>query len=268
MVKSMKRKWLAVGIILLFVSVTIAPTINFNTVKASNDNDLIEVTTQACGIKGNGNTTVKLTGEQADEVDLLFECINSKLDNATSRVESVRILHEAIIELDRYGLLPQGMSVEQVQQLITGWNQNHNQRLLTRQQEIFPKCVNAFCLLFMSATNDPLAPPDSIGVWISIGLLTIIGLPLVILLTLLGEINLADTLSYFILFNPFKFMNFVFIGGYGLLTDFHSFGLKGAVQSDLDLWFLGYTGLKISLISNVYPDRCYCLGSALAVGLG
>jgi hypothetical protein len=31
----MKRKWLAVGIILLFVGVTIAPTINFNIVKAS-----------------------------------------------------------------------------------------------------------------------------------------------------------------------------------------------------------------------------------------
>jgi len=34
----MKRKWLAVGIILLFVGVTIAPTINFNTVKASQQN--------------------------------------------------------------------------------------------------------------------------------------------------------------------------------------------------------------------------------------
>jgi len=31
----MIRKWLAIGIILLFVGVTIAPTINFNTVKAS-----------------------------------------------------------------------------------------------------------------------------------------------------------------------------------------------------------------------------------------
>ncbi len=31
----MKRKWLTIGIILLFVGVTIAPTINFNTVKAS-----------------------------------------------------------------------------------------------------------------------------------------------------------------------------------------------------------------------------------------
>ncbi len=34
----MKRKWLAIGIILLFLGVTIAPTINFNTVKASQQN--------------------------------------------------------------------------------------------------------------------------------------------------------------------------------------------------------------------------------------
>jgi hypothetical protein len=42
----MKRKWLAIGIILLFVGVTIAPTINFQVVKATDD-DLVEVTTQA-----------------------------------------------------------------------------------------------------------------------------------------------------------------------------------------------------------------------------
>jgi hypothetical protein len=35
-------KWLAVGIILLFVGVTIAPTINFNTVKASQQNVIKE----------------------------------------------------------------------------------------------------------------------------------------------------------------------------------------------------------------------------------
>ncbi len=47
----MKRKCLAVGIILLFVGVTIAPTINFNTVKASTDDDLVEVTTQTPMLK-------------------------------------------------------------------------------------------------------------------------------------------------------------------------------------------------------------------------
>jgi hypothetical protein len=47
----MKRKCLAIGTILLFLGVIIAPTININTVKASIDDDLVEVTTQACGIQ-------------------------------------------------------------------------------------------------------------------------------------------------------------------------------------------------------------------------
>ena len=44
----MKRKWLSIGIILLFVGVTIALTINLTVVKASQDDDLVEVTTRAC----------------------------------------------------------------------------------------------------------------------------------------------------------------------------------------------------------------------------
>jgi hypothetical protein len=50
-------KCLAVGIILLFIGVAVAPSINTSVVKASNDNDLVEVTTQACGIQGYGNRT-------------------------------------------------------------------------------------------------------------------------------------------------------------------------------------------------------------------
>ena len=53
----MKTKWLAVGIILLFVGVTIVPTININTVKASRDDDLVEVTTYQDFNQLNGNET-------------------------------------------------------------------------------------------------------------------------------------------------------------------------------------------------------------------
>jgi len=63
------KKILAVGVILLFIGVAVAPSINFTVVKASNDNDLVEVTTQACGIKGYGNNTVKLTREQYEDLE-------------------------------------------------------------------------------------------------------------------------------------------------------------------------------------------------------
>jgi hypothetical protein len=38
----MKRKWLVVGIILLFVGVAVAPSINFEVVNASDDNESID----------------------------------------------------------------------------------------------------------------------------------------------------------------------------------------------------------------------------------
>ncbi len=56
----MKSKCLAIGIILLFIGVTVAPSINFSIVKASNEIDPIKVTTHVSKIKEYSNTTVNL----------------------------------------------------------------------------------------------------------------------------------------------------------------------------------------------------------------
>jgi hypothetical protein len=114
------RRWLAVGIILLFIGVSTLPSINLNVVKASNDNDLVVVTTQACGIKGYGNTTVKLTREQYQDLEQYLVEFRARLNQTTTREEAIPIFKEAVVELNRYGLLPKGMSVEQAQRLVTG----------------------------------------------------------------------------------------------------------------------------------------------------
>jgi len=54
------KKILSLGVIILFIGVAIAPSINLKVVKASDDNELVEVTTQACGLKGDNNHTVQL----------------------------------------------------------------------------------------------------------------------------------------------------------------------------------------------------------------
>jgi len=46
---SLLLKSFVFDIIFLFIGVSIAPSINQNVVKASNDNDLVEVTTQKYG---------------------------------------------------------------------------------------------------------------------------------------------------------------------------------------------------------------------------
>jgi hypothetical protein len=48
------KKILVVGVILFFIGVAVAPIINFSVVKASQEDDLVEVTTQVCGIEPRG----------------------------------------------------------------------------------------------------------------------------------------------------------------------------------------------------------------------
>jgi hypothetical protein len=154
----MKTKYLAVGIILLFVGVAIAPTINFTVVKASNDNDLVEVTTQACGIKGYGNATVKLTRQQFQNLEQYLTEFRAKLNLTTTREEAVPNFKEAVVELNKYGLLPKGMSVEKAQRLVIGGyhinklinqiiNRNPGNQINTTNES------NYFCLIYGLNTN-------------------------------------------------------------------------------------------------------------------
>jgi hypothetical protein len=114
------KKLLAFGIILLFIGVAIAPGINFTIIKASNGNDLVEVTTQACGIQGYGNTTViKLTKEQYEDLEQYLVEFRARLNQTTTREEAIPIFKDAVVELDKYGLLPKVMSVEETQGLVT-----------------------------------------------------------------------------------------------------------------------------------------------------
>ncbi len=116
----MKNQFIATTIIILFIGVAVAPSINFNTVKAFTDDDLVEVTTQACGIQGYKDTTVKLTSEQYQNLELYLVEFRERLNQTSTREETIPIFKEAVVELDKYGLLPSGMSVEKAQQLVKG----------------------------------------------------------------------------------------------------------------------------------------------------
>jgi len=148
----MKRKWLAVGIILLFIGVAVAPSINFNVVKASDDNDLIEVTTQACGISGFEDHTMKLTQQQYETLKQYLVNFRVRLNAMTSREDAVPIFKEAVVELNKYGLLPKGMSVEQAQKVIFHGYLNQQgmsllQKINQRNQKASSNESNNFCLV-------------------------------------------------------------------------------------------------------------------------
>jgi hypothetical protein len=153
----MKIKLSVICVAFLFLGVAIAPSINVSVVKASSDNDLVEVTTQACGIQGFGNTTVKLTKQQYQNLERYLVDFRARLNQTTTREETVPIFKEAVVELNKYGLLPKGMNIKQAQRLVTGEYipepiQRIIEELLKRTSLFNDKNQSIFCLIHGEGT--------------------------------------------------------------------------------------------------------------------
>ena len=266
------KKGVAVAIILLFLGVAVVPSISI--VKAATDNDLAEVTIEAYGIKGFGNHTVKLTKQQNQNLEQYLLDFRERLNTTTTREEAVPLFKEAVVELNKYGLLPKGMSVEHAQRLVTGYYQNSNMlrkiqndvqsiAKIKQKQNLNPNMKNAFCVLFAAATKIPDYLPSPFI--IPLGLLIVLGIVPSLLFSLIGAEDLAKLLAdiglLFWVFNPFRFINFVLFMGYDI--DLRSVGLKGLVNENFgsDGLFIGYTGLLLYPLS----DKTYFLGFALSV---
>jgi len=253
----MKRKCLAIGIIFLFIGVAITPSINFNIVKASHDKDLVEVTTQACGINGFEDTSVKLTREQYQNLERYLVEFKTRLNLTTTKEEAVPIFMEAVVELNKYGLLPERMSVERAHRLVTGWYQKSIEKVLNnRYHEIVPNLLNTFCLLYLDVTGP--SSPDIPFVIVYCPLVILL-LPLVWIFELFSGIvgYIYDVTQS----TPLKLLNIISINA---ISDFYSFGLKFLVMkthSDTSLSLVGYTGLMLRLST----DKAYFFGFALAV---
>jgi len=160
------KKILVVGVILLFIGVAIAPSINFNVVKASDDNELVEVITQACSLKGDDTHTVQLTKRQAREVKTVFDDLKNRLSTAESMEETQRIFNDTLASLSRYNLLPNGMNIEQAKRLVTSASQN--QKVITLLRKIYIKfqadskegtIQNSFCYIAGNTSNTHFAKP-------------------------------------------------------------------------------------------------------------
>jgi hypothetical protein len=112
----------------------------------------VEVTTQACGINGYGDTTVKLSRQQYHELEQYLVDFRARLNQTTTREEAVPLFKEAVVELDKHGLLPKGMSVEKAQKLVIG--QFQDKKLMELQEKLFQNRglvmdnnTNYFCLI-------------------------------------------------------------------------------------------------------------------------
>ncbi len=115
----MLKKGLALGVVVLFLGIAFAPSITANVDNIQAETDFVEITSKIIGTKKGEEHTIKLTNEESIELDNLISDIKNKLDHSNSRVETVEIFNDTIVELDQYGLLGD-MSVKEVQKLIDG----------------------------------------------------------------------------------------------------------------------------------------------------
>jgi len=145
-------KALAITIIFLFVTLAFSPSFHANIHNREILNgELIEITSGFYGISSEKHK-VQLSQEETQELEILFDLIKQQLYKAESKEETTEIFNEAIIKLDKYGLLPDSMDVNRAQRLVIDKYQNSNAMKLIefvygRHQETLDDDENIICLV-------------------------------------------------------------------------------------------------------------------------
>jgi hypothetical protein len=208
----------------------------------------VEVTTQACGIKGYGNIPVKLTREQYQNLEQYLVEFRARLNQTSTRDEAIPIFKDAVVELDKYGLLPKGMRVSQAQRLVTLGDRIYF--MGNRMKTSLEDSLNVFC--FFAAIGDNVI---DYNVWVIAG-------------AFLSQFIAYDSplilLVYFFFLvgfvKPLRLFNM--LAGQGDFPFYFTLGLKG-VSAGLDdiSSVIGFSGLKIMFNTH----NAFYLGFALSV---
>jgi hypothetical protein len=111
------KKTLAFDIVLLFIGVAFAPSLYADVEIMSEQKELIEIPIQICGLREIKDYAVKLSEEDANSLDILFDDMHHRLNASGPRGETISIFKYAVVELDKLGLLV-GYNVEEVQELV------------------------------------------------------------------------------------------------------------------------------------------------------
>jgi len=153
------RTGLVFAIMILFVCVGMHPVFASEQ-KECFDVENHDVTIELCGLRK--EYTVKLTKQQLNEIDVVFESIKDDLNNVKTQEETIKIYSDAIAKLDRYGLL-NNCSIKQVQGHIFGnylsFVNNHFLNKLYENKQLSDK--NTFCLICGHSTETSFLPAFS-----------------------------------------------------------------------------------------------------------
>jgi len=142
-------KTLTISVILLFIGVGIQPAIAINSIEPDNS-EHEEITIQFFETDRTYNHTVMLSREQIEELEDLIDDFEIRMDNADNRLETEAIYKDIVVSLNDIGILPESMSIEKAQRLVTG--KEHNpvavrlfERLYERNQGKMGDNENILC---------------------------------------------------------------------------------------------------------------------------
>ena len=116
---SILKKSLVISVVFLFLSTAFASNINASYIKPTKNDELVEIVVNTYG-QNELEKTVQLSIQKSNDLKIQIDLIKKKLDSAQSREETIEIFKEAITTLDTFGLLPEGMSIKQAQELVLG----------------------------------------------------------------------------------------------------------------------------------------------------
>jgi hypothetical protein len=266
------KKILVGGIILLFIGVAVAPNIHLSVVKAAADDELVEVTAQACGIQGYGDTTVKLTNEQYQNLQQFLVTFRARLNQTTTREETAPIFKEAVVELHKYGLLPKGMSIRDAQRLVLRGNQ---EAILQQpvgkmiREKMLNDSTNILCLVAGYSNNTQISTLfEKIVLFNFLLISTCMKIIITSFITYLylGLLLVGITMFFFALDSLFPFTLWSDVNIYRGNGFLYSVGLGGAKKwvGTLNGHIQGFTGIKI-LLNFKDPFVYFYLGSGLSV---
>jgi hypothetical protein len=117
MVERLYKKGLVVGIIVLFIAVSVAPSINANVSRIPNKSKLVETSIRIHKSNGIIPFTIKLTEEGSDEIEKIFDNLKVSLDSAFSDEDIDKIYNDAVESLFAVDMFPK-MTIGEAKQLV------------------------------------------------------------------------------------------------------------------------------------------------------
>jgi len=232
--ENLLRKGLVLGIILLFVGVCFVPSINANFHTKSKNADMVEINIELFGINELIEHKVLLSKGDVLKVHNLIDGIEDKLEKSETIDENVELLNGFIMELDKYGVFPEGKSVNEIQGLVTERYQN----------SMFMKQLEGVCV-----KNKISSDIDENSLCSVSG-----NLHMPISINFISASCLATYGVWFLIVVLYEMFRDNFEGNYPIITDI-LFGLIDSLLLAIDVIFFPFlaVGLVALLIAQINP---------------